>query len=105
MIAVIISILTSLSCYEPTKIIVINDLEERNIEYIFVSSSTEDEWGTNALPNWKVLLPGEKHEVTVIADTYDIQVQDSRSDIYTIWEIEIKDTDFTWNVTEDYIDE
>ena len=101
----IITILLSVSCYEPTKIIVVNDLEDRNIEYIFVSSSTEDVWGTNALPDWKVLLPGEKHEITVLADTYDIQVQDSRTDIYTIWDIEITDTDFTWNVTSEFMDE
>ncbi len=96
--AVILLLLVSVSCFDPAKVIISNDLEDRNIEYIYVSSSSEDEWGINSLPEWKVILPGESHEITVLPDTYDLQVVDENGDTYTLWDIEIKEENFLWEV-------
>jgi len=91
-------------CYDPAKIIITNDLDDKNLEYIYVSSGSEDQWGINSLPEWKVLLPGESHFITVLPDTYDVQVVDEDGDTYTIWDREVKDDDLIWNVIPTDID-
>lgn len=96
--AVIVLLLVSVSCFDPAKVIITNDLEDKNIEYIYVSSGSEDEWGINSLPEWKVLLPGETHEITVLPDTYDLQVMDENGDTYTLWDITIEEDNFLWDV-------
>ncbi|MCD4706710.1 MAG: hypothetical protein K8S62_03130 [Candidatus Sabulitectum sp.] len=90
--------LITTGCFDPARIIITNDLEDRNIECIYVSSGSEDEWGINSLPEWKVLLPGESLEITVLPDTYDIQVVDDRGNTYTIWDRKIAEDDYLWEV-------
>ena len=104
LIAAILLFLVTTGCFDPAKIIITNGLEEKNIDYIYVSSGSEDEWGINSLPEWKVLLPGESHEITVLPDTYDLQIVDSRGYTYTIWDIEIETEDFVWEVIPTDID-
>ncbi|MCK5785652.1 MAG: hypothetical protein KAH54_03730 [Candidatus Sabulitectum sp.] len=100
----IVLLLTSTGCFDPARVIITNDLENRNIDYIYVSSQSEEEWGINALPEWKTLTRGESFEITVLPDTYDIQVVDDRDNTYTLWEIEIEEEDFLWEVTLEDID-
>jgi hypothetical protein len=91
-------------CFEPPRITIVNKLESRNIEYVYISSSTEDEWGLNSIPDYKVLLPGESVDVTVVPDTFDIQVVDQNGDTYTKWELEIGENGYLWEVTPSDID-
>lgn len=101
--ALLLLVLTA-GCFDPAKIIIINDLENKNIEHIYVSSSSEDEWGINSMPEWKVLLPGESHEITVLPDTYDVQVVDEDGNTYTIWDREVEENDLLWEVVPTDID-
>ena len=94
----LLMLITATACFDPAKIIIANELEDKNIEYIYVSSSSEDEWGINSLPEWKVLLPGETQEITVLPDTYDVQVVDGNGNTYTIWDREVEEEDLIWEV-------
>jgi hypothetical protein len=98
LIATLFMFLVAAGCYDPAKVIITNGLEDRNIEYVYVSSGSEEEWGTSNLPNWKVLKPGESHEITVLPDTYDLQVVDQYGETYTVWDVEIETEDYEWKV-------
>ena len=100
----ILTLLIASGCYDPARIIITNDLESNNIEHVYVSSSSDDEWGVNSLPDWKVLMPGESVDITVLPDTYDIQIVDENGNTYTRWELEIGNDDCTWNVSLDDLD-
>ncbi|MCK5035791.1 MAG: hypothetical protein KAS73_07865 [Candidatus Sabulitectum sp.] len=102
--ALCLVLLGTTGCFDPAKIVITNDLDRTNIEYIYVSSSSEDQWGINSLPEWKVLLPEESHSITVLPDTYDIQVVDENGDTYTIWDREVQDDDLLWRVIPTDID-
>lgn len=95
---ILLLLLFTTGCFDPARIIITNNLEGRNIEFIYVSSSSEDEWGINSLPEWKVLIPGESLEITVLPDTYDVQIVDDRGNTYTIWDREITEDDYLWEV-------
>ncbi len=101
---ILLLLLLPAGCFDPARIIITNGLENKSIEYIYVSSSSEDEWGINSLPEWKKLLPGESLEVTVLPDTYDVQAVDDRGNTYTIWDREIKEDDYLWEVVSADID-
>lgn len=93
------------ACYKPSKITIVNKLESWNIEYVYISSSTdEDEWGLNSLPNYSILLPGESIDISVVPDTYDIMVVDQDGDTYTRWEQEVGADSYIWEVTVGDID-
>ncbi len=100
----LLMIVLTVGCYDPAKIIITNDLDNNNIEYIYVSSSEEDEWGINSLPEWKILLPGESLDITVLPDTYDVQVVDDEGSTYTIWDREVDTEDLHWEVIPTDID-
>jgi hypothetical protein len=104
LVTILFMFLVAAGCYDPAKVIITNGLEDRNIEYVYVSSGSEEDWGTSNLPDWKVLKPGESHEITVLPDTYDLQVVDQNGNTYTLWDIEIETSDFTWEVTESDMD-
>ncbi len=103
--AMLLLFLLTTGCFDPAKIVITNELAERNIEYIYVSSTSEDEWGINSLPEWKILLPGESHEITVLPDTYDVQIVDDRGYTYTVWDTEIQTEDFVWEVLPSDVDQ
>ncbi len=94
----------TMGCYNPAKIVITNGLESENIEYIYISSDSEEEWGINSLPNWEVLPPGESLEIAVLPDTYDLQVVDQNGHTYTKWDMEVKDDDLIWEVVPADID-
>lgn len=104
LIALMVLLFVTAGCFDPAKIIIINKLEDKNIEYIYVSSGSEEEWGINSLPEWKILLPGETQEITVLPDTYDVQIVDHRGDTYTIWDRKVEEDDLTWEVIPTDID-
>jgi hypothetical protein len=96
--AALLVLLAASGCYDPAKVIITNNLEDKEIEDMYVSNSSEEEWGTNNLPEWKSLKPGESHEVTVLPDTYDLRVVDQYGNTYTVWNIEIETDDYKWKV-------
>ncbi len=96
--AALLMLFIATGCFDPEKIIITNGLENKNIEHIYVSRGSEDEWGINSLPEWNPLLPGESHEVTITPDTYDVQVVDEDGNTYTIWDREVREDDLLWEV-------
>ena len=96
--AALIILFIATGCFNPEKIIITNGLRNKNIEYIYVSRGSEDEWGINSLPDWNPLLPGESHETTITPGMYDVQVVDEDGNTYTIWDREVVKDDLLWMV-------
>jgi hypothetical protein len=74
-----------------------NGLGDWDIWYIYVDLST-DPWGDDRLGT-EILEPGELFTVWVDPGVYDIQVEDVDGDTYTLWDVEIDEDGFYWEVT------
>ncbi len=74
-----------------------NGLGEWTIMYIFVDRTNEP-WGDNRLGS-ELLYPDEYFTVWVDPGTWDIQVEDEDDDTYTLWEVEIDEAGYYWEVT------
>ncbi len=70
----------------------------RDIEYIYIVTSDEYDWGDNWLDG-VVIADGDTYEFTGIPDgVYDMQASDfDNSIIHEIWDVEVKGT-FAWTV-------
>jgi hypothetical protein len=74
-----------------------NGLGDWTIWYIRVDRST-DPWGEDRLGS-ELLSPDEYFTVWVDPGTYDIQVEDEDGDTYTLWDTEIDEAGYYWEVT------
>ncbi len=74
-----------------------NGLDDWTIWYILVDPSDEP-WGEDRL-GAEILEPGELFTVWVDPGTWDIQVEDEDGDTYTLWDVEIDEAGYYWEVT------
>ncbi len=80
-----------------------NDLNNWDIQGVWISSSTGEDWGSNHIDG-AILYPGDTYTAYVQADTYDIYIEDEDGDTYTRWSIIIDESGYSWGVTLDDID-
>ena len=92
------AILTASCGYEPTRITLVNGLGSYNVEYLFISGTSEEDWGLNSLPGNTVLLPGDSIAIAVEAGRYDLQVIDEDGDTYTRWDQDVPEEGYRWEV-------
>lgn len=85
-------------CLEKVPLSVTNELENYNIQYVYISRGTDHVWGTNHLPETDLLEPGKTAEVMVRPGVYDLQVIDEDGDTYTLIDIRIGSDGFNWTV-------
>ena len=70
----------------------------------FCDESGGEYWGEDKLSG--LLEPTEEFTFHVEADMfYDFQVEDELGNIYTLWELAIKDNGIFWEIIPDDIDE
>lgn len=75
-----------------------NSLGGYEIYYVYVSPSTESEWGEDFLGT-VVLADGGVLTAWVDPGTYDIMIEDIDGDTYTRYEVEVGSSGYAWDVT------
>ena len=85
-----------------TPIAIINDLQGWDIFWVYVDP-TDELWGDD-LMGMDVLYQDDQIIVWVDPGTYDIKVEDEDGDTYTLWEVEVDEAGYEWNVTLDDMD-
>lgn len=83
-------------------ITITNSLEGWDIFWVYVDPSDEP-WGDD-LMGMDVLYPDDQIIVWVDPGTYDIKVEDEDGDTYTLWEVEVDEAGYEWNVILDDMD-
>ncbi|MCK4806641.1 MAG: hypothetical protein KAT09_03295 [Candidatus Aegiribacteria sp.] len=77
---------------------IVNDLGAWDIHYVYVDPS-DSPWGEDCL-GADIILTGSS-EITVWVDPgiYDMRVTDEDGDTYTLWEIDVDENGYEWEVT------
>ena len=99
-----LALFLSTGCAEKVPLSVTNGLESYNIYCVYISRGTDTVWGSNHLPGTDILEPGKTAEVLVVPGTYDIQATDEDGDTYTLRDVDVRPTGFSWTVTLEDID-
>lgn len=76
-----------------------NDLGSWDIWFVYVSPSSETEWGQDWLGTSGILSPGNTITVKVAPGTYDLMVEDEDGDTYSNYGVEIGSSGYGWSVT------
>lgn len=79
-----------------------NELGAWSVTRILCSPSTSSSWGESWIT--EPLNPGESVTFSVRPDTYDIRVEDSDGDTYTLWAVMVTPSGYTWRPTLEDID-
>lgn len=74
-----------------------NNLDNRNVNGIWISPSEGKDWGDNHLGG-EILYPGDTYTAYVQSNTYDIYLEDLHGDTYTRRSTFVDMTGHTWNV-------
>lgn len=74
-----------------------NELGAWAITRVLCSPSTSSSWGENWIT--APLEPGESITFSVRPDTYDIRVEDSDGDTYTLWAVTVTPSGHVWRPT------
>jgi len=80
-----------------------NALGDYDIVSILVDPSDQP-WSENRL-GMEILAPGEEFTVKVLPGTWDIMITDEDYDTYTLWQVEIGEDGFAWDVILEDMDE
>ncbi|MCK5133047.1 MAG: hypothetical protein KAR40_12950 [Candidatus Sabulitectum sp.] len=82
-----------------------NNLNNWDVNGIWISPSDGDDWGDNHLDG-EILYPGDTYTAYVQPDTYDIYIEDEDGDTYTRWSVVVAGNGraYTWNVSLSDID-
>ncbi len=85
-------------------LLVRNRLNGLAIHNVFCSLSTSESWGEDLLGP-SILGTGSELGINIEPGTYDIQVYDSMEHSYTLWQIEVDQNGFLWEITAADMDE
>jgi len=80
-----------------------NSLGDYDIVNILVDPSDEP-WTQNRM-GMDILEPGESFTVKVVPGNWDIMITDEDYDTYTLWQVEVGEAGFSWDVTLEDMDE
>lgn len=83
---------------------IINDTGGYDIWYIYISSTYDDEWGSDWLDDDEVLISGNTIRFSVPDGVYDIRLVDEDDDEYIRYGVDVYDI-YVWNVTLDDLGE
>lgn len=77
---------------------IVNDTGGYDIWYIFISETSNDDWGDDWLDSDEILASGSSVSFNVPNGVYDIRLIDEDEDEYIRWNVDV-DGQYTWNVT------
>ncbi len=86
-----------------TNLQIVNQMANTAVCYVFISPSTESEWGSDQLGESNVIAPGASFTITNIpVGVYDIKAEDCENNVLAQeFEVQLSGGDFTWTISED----
>ena len=76
-----------------------NTLKVNRINGIWIAPADSDDWGDNHIPGF-VLNPGDSYTAYLLPNTYTLFVEDESGKCCYLWNTQVTEEGYTWNVTD-----